>query len=278
MRFSGQGRAVGRRRLPYRLGAHRVSGRVGATSSAQGHDHGEVAEVIYEHFRAIYDDQVGGERDYRTSVNRVLTLHGLMFAALAFGLDRMEWLGRTSSWWPRELAIVLGVGAAALLARAFCVAINLVKPQDWAAIGWRKLKQAVRSEELGSMTATRTRAQLAASVAEAVEENEKQNQRRMHETSRMISFTKWAAVLASLFVAFSLGGDVRDRLRGDKEERRSAAIMSTGPSEEANSQEQESSPQTKPDEDENTLVDQPSRIERSAQPGKTKQVEGDAGS
>ena len=198
--------------------ARREGGRTLAKCGAQPPDANErasVASAAYDHLKWIREHEDSIYAVYVNKVQRIVTVHVLLFAVMGYGLSQLEWL-YTSATWVWLTTVALGVGAAVFLLMGFWSGMSCLAIGETSVVGVKKLKQTTEQRTLTTDFSLESfYLDQSTNLSTAIIAERERNNRRQQIHKRLNRSTGIALALVALFVGTPIIGNTIHALNGN---------------------------------------------------------------
>lgn len=165
----------------------------------------DTARILYEHASNLVSQHYASEDRYVTKVDKLLIINTAMFAGIAYGVDKTDWIEALS---PRWQALILGLAgvAAVIVLVAFCSGIRCLYLVNREVAGLKRLIERTASGEVDHDSPAEAYAGLANNLASALDSDRALNRNRAANNSRLNRATFCGAIAVSLFLGISIAG------------------------------------------------------------------------
>lgn len=169
-------------------------------------DNIESARLAYEHLRSTYADDLASQASYVESVNRLLTIHTILFASLSYASTEADWALHTPVWY----YTLLGLSAIAAIssAVAFGCGIRGIGIKRWSAVGTISLAERVRAKDVRRVAELSVIEDLSINLINVINENRARMQSRQRLSNWLNGGTLLGFCFSVAFVALALFGKV----------------------------------------------------------------------
>lgn len=175
-------------------------------SNADQKPDNSVHREVYEHLHRVFQLDEAAYEVFLEKVNRLMTVQGMVFAAMAFALTSLQdaTLPGSVGWFLTTCGLV----ASLVLAAALYCAVKCQEPDDVPAVGVRLLEPLLAEDKLSQLNQDELYRDFSRNVVSVIMGRRDKEPVRRRWATRMKRLTLTGFVFGAIFVALAIGATV----------------------------------------------------------------------
>lgn len=167
----------------------------------------QVMQAVYAHLRWVREERLAFRESLLQKVHRLMTFHMLLFAALAYGINEMEWVWEHSGWHMTIIVSVAGLAALSLLL-AFFAGLMCCRVTEVSAIAVRVLADTIRDGQIRRVQLSDVHSDLSQNLGEAIRQDQERSSKQKKWGWFLNLWTFAGLVLTAAFITYTMVGKV----------------------------------------------------------------------
>ncbi len=169
----------------------------------------KIAKGVYDHLIWLCETDAASEQSYLQKSYKFLNIHVIQFAALSYGLSRLETMN--ASGLIALCSILPGVIAAIYTSIGFFCALRLIGISEKSSLGIKVLQKVIKSKQIVTFPSDKFWTELSENLTTSIQENRCSDEQLKSDGTKLNQATRRGFLFVILFIFIVTCGNVLSR-------------------------------------------------------------------